>query len=893
VARVAALDPALDGLEPTDMVVDAARHVLDARLKLVGKLLAAARDGGADEAECVHQLRVATRRAAAALFVFESDASRRWARMRKRLRRIRRAADAARRCDVHHEILLADAESAAERLRAGMRAVADWLAADRPKATRAVEAIARQHGRAEFKRARRSLLASLRDGRDDSAVGQAEQPRLLHHAAAEILPHLVGDLRAASRTDLRKFENLHAMRLTGKRLRYAMEIFSSCITPTARETLYPALKHMQDQLGQINDSHEIVERVSELLTICDEKRPPRVIREALGEDTPRRLLVEIQRRYERQRQRRTREFLRWCRSIEGESLLVDLSRAADRSDADGGPGGQEAAAATATTSHHTVPRYAAIDVGTNSIRLVVAEASDNGAYRVIDDEKETTRLGRGLFASGRLTMSAMKRSVRAIARMKQIAQAYHVDVLRAVGTAAVREAVNGDEFVELVRHRTGIDVELISAESEARLAYSSVANAFDITSIDVAVVDIGGGSTEVVLASSGVIDEVCTLALGAVRLSDMFGGKPEQPEAFAAMREHVDATLNASLGAVRQPPDVMIGTGGTFTTLAKIMLRRDAEDGHEGRFPFDLRGFELTLEQVQEVLAELRSMPLRERGRVPGVSVSRAEIIVEGVTIVERLMVRLGAKRLRVHDGGIRDGLLAQMIEDHGFGAAGGPSMASDRLKQVRRFAEACRYDRHHAIQVARLALRIFDQLVRHAPAAGPACDAAWGGSANRELLHMAALLHDVGCCIEYRRHHKHSYDLIVGSRLPDFSRREIELIANIGRYHRKAAPRARHRNFARLSDHDQRVVLHLAAILRVADGLDRSHAQVVRGVRAEPGGATAIFEVEADAEPAAELRAAARKADVFEDVFQVGAEIRWCGAPQRVGALQGGRRGA
>ncbi len=880
-SRVNALDPALDGLEPTQSLLDAGRAVLEARFKAVAKLMKAARKGGASQEECIHQTRVATRRAAAALVVFESCGDpKAWKLARTALRRIRKAADETRRTDVHRKILLAEAESAPDRLQAGFRSLGAWVGAKRSRVERAVK---RRVDR-DAVRAFREISARVLD----RVAGRGEIRPLLE-AAAEMLPRLVGDLRLASRADLKQFENLHEMRLAGKRLRYAMEIFSCCLTAAARESLYPALKNMQDRLGAINDSHELAERIAALVAEMEAGRPQRRLREAGLSEL---VLVEIQRRFERQRQRKTREFLRWRRTPEAEALLVDLALAAQAPSASGQSRVDDNTGNSQPSNDRphdaavsSVPRFAAIDVGTNSIRLVIAEALREGGYRIIDDEKETTRLGGGLCSTGRLSLAAMKRSVRAIERMLHIAQAYHVDRMRAVATAAVREAANGEEFIELVEHRTGLRLELISAEHEARLAHASVASAFDLADRNAAVVDIGGGSTEIVVSSCGIIEGVHTLPLGGVRLSELFDSRPEEPVAFAAMRDHIDATLAGVIQDRQYQASEIIGTGGTFTTLAKIMLRRSTRDNTQGRLPFDLRGYTLSRVQVGALLAELRSLPLRERMRIPGISETRAEIIVEGIAIVDRVMARLNVDTLRIHDGGIRDGLLISMIEEDAWTVEGGPSMASGRLKQVRRFAESCRYDRRHAIQVSRVALRLFDQIAQaHA-------EQTWTGTESRDLLHMAALLHDVGCCIEYRGHHRHSHDLIMASKLRDFSRRELALIANIARYHRKSPPSGEHAAFARLSEADRELVIRLGGILRIADGLDRSHRQLVQGVRVSVSASRTIFAIECESEPAAEMRAAAKKSDLFQLAFGVDVQFLWNSRIRRLQVAAGGAK--
>jgi exopolyphosphatase/guanosine-5'-triphosphate,3'-diphosphate pyrophosphatase len=292
---------------------------------------------------------------------------------------------------------------------------------------------------------------------------------------------------------------------------------------------------------------------------------------------------------------------------------------------------------------------------------------------------------------------------------------------------------------------------------------------------------------------------------------------------------------------------------------------------------------------------------------VPGLPDERADIIVAGVLLVDVLIRRLGVNEARVHDGGIRDGLMLSMVREH-FGrasggtggaagldkggnarAAGGPTQdvmtarAGSPLRGVRRFAESCNYEASHAGHVAGLALQIFD-------AVGP-----WAGgrrvhraqegesprlpaftARDRTLLEAAALLHDVGYLVNYASHHKHSYHLIVHADLPGFTHREIQVIANVARYHRAAAPKPRHRAFAVLSADDRTLVRALSALLRIADGLDRTHMQRVTGVLVTLGRKQARFVVSAGEEPSVDLWGAIRKSDLFGAVFGRAPEFEW-----------------
>ncbi|MHC5002970.1 MAG: Ppx/GppA phosphatase family protein [Planctomycetota bacterium] len=517
-------------------------------------------------------------------------------------------------------------------------------------------------------------------------------------------------------------------------------------------------------------------------------------------------------------------------------------------------------------------KLAAIDVGTNTIRLVVAEVMPDRSFRVIDDEKVVTRLGRGLSSTGKLQPEAMEESATAIAHLKTIAAGYQVKTLRAAATSAVREATNGDAFVELVRAHAGLPVEVISAEDEARMAFLSVSRVFDLQGTPAAVVDVGGGSTEIVLASGRVIDRIYPLRLGAVRLTERFDLADEiRPEQYSALRDELDKRLRKLIRRPPFAPQLVIGTGGTFTNLASMAMHRGCGPRETDLLPFAVRGFELRRAEVKHFLNLLRKLPLRERKRVPGLNPDRADIIVAGLTIVDRVLKHLHVNRLCVHDQGIRAGLLHATIDELWPESADLNGQPFDRLRAVRQFAAACHHEQHHAEHVASLAMQLFNDL-----AAALGGDATWSKPGSGELLLAAALLHDVGYLINYSKHHKHTYHLIQHSGLPGFTRRELEVVANIARYHRGAKPRSRHANLDGLEASDRELVRRLAAILRLAVGLDRSHAQQVRGIAVRAGEDGVVVDVDAAAKPEVELWGAARKRGLFEETFGMPLELRW-----------------
>jgi exopolyphosphatase/guanosine-5'-triphosphate,3'-diphosphate pyrophosphatase len=514
-------------------------------------------------------------------------------------------------------------------------------------------------------------------------------------------------------------------------------------------------------------------------------------------------------------------------------------------------------------------RLAAIDIGTNSMRLIIAEPLRDGSYRILDEEKETTRLGHNLNKTRRLDPDAVNASLDALRRMKQIAEGFQAREIRVIATCAVREAKDGADFCRRAKEEVGLDVETISGEQEARLAFYSVARNFPLAGKNVAIADIGGGSTEIILASGNMIEAIFTTPLGAVRLTDEYLSDDEHSlEDFEKMIAAIDRKLRRATRKRFFQPHILIGSGGTFTTLADMVMAAKGQTG------LPIRGYEVTHAEVRHLLDRLRKMPSKARRNVPGLSSDRADIIVAGLAIIDRLMRRFKINRLQVHNRGIRDGLLLTMIDSTLGQTSTDPH---DQQAAIERFAGGCGVDMRHGAQVARLAGSMFAQLKE--PFQLRADD--------RQLLEAAAQLQDVGYLIDYDQHHKHSYHLILNSSLAGFRPQELELIANIARYHRGGKPKPKHANYERLSIEDRERVRRLAAILRVAGGLDRSHSQQIRDVEINVTPREIEMKVIADELPEVDLWGARRRCDFFEWVFEMPLAIEWRN-PRANGAAKG-----
>jgi len=518
-------------------------------------------------------------------------------------------------------------------------------------------------------------------------------------------------------------------------------------------------------------------------------------------------------------------------------------------------------------------RVATIDVGSNSVRLLVAELTPAGGHRIIDDERESTRLAAGLVKHGRLNSDAMESSVHAIAQMAGIARGYNAPVVRAVATAAVREAANGSEFCALVQQRAGITLEIISGEEEARLAWLSVQAAFDVRGRDLAVLDIGGGSAEIILAKDGAICSVVSLPLGAVRMTELFAAERDAGERLRRLRHHVRTTLRREVPRRGCAPAMLIGIGGTFTTLGAVDMARRHGAGVEAA---SLRGHEIQRAALRHLLLELSAFTPEQRRSVPGLPADRADIIVAGLSVIELVMKHLQVNVLQVHDRGVRDGVLIDQARRSGFASGDGPL---NRVAAVRALAQHCRYEREHSEHVTTLALSIFDQIEAIGRRRRPKPE--WRllhDRRARACLEAGAILHDIGYLIRYERHHRHSEHLIMHGDLPGFTRDEIAIVALIARYHRRAHPKRRHAAFGALRSDDQRLVRELAGILRIADGFDRSHASRVQSVTVSSARGLMIFTADGTEDVAVDTWGAERKSELFAETFDVETRFRAAG---------------
>jgi exopolyphosphatase/guanosine-5'-triphosphate,3'-diphosphate pyrophosphatase len=512
-------------------------------------------------------------------------------------------------------------------------------------------------------------------------------------------------------------------------------------------------------------------------------------------------------------------------------------------------------------------RLAAILVGSNTTRCMVVEADARNSYRLIDSERVNSRLGEGLGSRGEIAPEAMERTLDSLRRFAGIAQAFRARRTRVVATSAAREAANGAEFVRRAREEAGVDLEVVSGEEEARLAWRSAAAEFEIAEGRSGVLDIGGGSAEILLLDDGEVVAARSLPIGALRLAERFVEEdPMPPGTFRKLRDHIRDHLEEFLGADgldEFEAPIVIGSGGTVSALARAALGPSVEGFAT------LHGLSIGRRRVKDAARALRGMAFDDRRRLPGISPERAEILVPGVVAVNETLRALGARRLFVNELGIREGIILDLIDQafpEGARAPGasaptttGAPARDEWLRGVVSFAEKVRFEKDHSLHVAHLAGLLFDAL---APLHGLA-------PRDRDLLQSAAILHDIGHVIGYKGHHRHACDMIQKARIPGLTPGEVRIIALVVRYHRGATPKGKHPEFGSLPRADRARVKRLAALLRVADGLDRGHVSCVRELRARLGDGRVEILIVPRANPDLEIWGAARKAALFEEVFE------------------------
>jgi len=500
-------------------------------------------------------------------------------------------------------------------------------------------------------------------------------------------------------------------------------------------------------------------------------------------------------------------------------------------------------------------RIAAIDIGTNSIHMVIADAVGGGGFEVVDRERDVVQIGRGSFGRGRLRRDAIQRCVEALARFTQLARRHQTDRILCTATAAVREAKNGGEFLQAARAASGVTPRVIPAEEEGRLIYLAIKGALQIGPRPALIVDIGGGSMQLVVGDAERLRLATSAPIGALRLTEMLlESDPPGRDEVQRLRRYIRKQARAGLEKVAEAgPLEAFGSSGSIHAIAQIAHW----DAHGQAIP-QINGYFLSLEAVEKMARQLVRMTVAQREKLPGIDARRAEIILPGLLVLEHVLAETGIAGITVSDFGVREGLVTDYIANHADEVTQLAPLEDLRMRSavqlLRKFGPAGPHPEH----VAKLALALYDGLQR-----------AHGlPAAARELLHYAALLHDVGSVVGYDGHAEHSGYIIRNGNLRGLSADEVRVIAGVARYHGKGRPRKRDPEVGVLPKPQRTMVRWLAAILRIAEGLDRSHYQLIRSLRVErrPGRLAILVSARRDAQ--LELWAARRRSGFLGELL-------------------------
>src|SRR5579862_1814601 len=500
-----------------------------------------------------------------------------------------------------------------------------------------------------------------------------------------------------------------------------------------------------------------------------------------------------------------------------------------------------------------MPRYAAIDIGSNSVRMLAAETAPGRATRILAAERQVTRLGAGVFLNGRIPPDAINLVCEHLSRMAQVYRNLGVVGVRAVATSAVRDASNQQEFLERASEVLGAPVETISGQEEARLIHLGVQARWPQADKRVLIIDVGGGSVETILAEHGALSEAFSKPLGAVRLTEVFlKSDPPAPLELHRLNEYIEEKLATPLRRIGAGPfDRVIATSATAAAIvcAVNRVRRSRRD--------EADRLKATVSQIRRFYREVGERDLAARRKIVGIGPKRAELIVAGTAVFLRVLELFHQPSLHYSAAGVRDGIIADLAA-RGVGRE--LSMLNrDQRRAVELMARRYGVQLSHARKVAELAHRLFQALQplhRLPPGLG-------------KLLEAAAYLHDIGHFVSDTSHHKHSYYLVINSDLPGFTDAERQLIALLCRYHRKAMPTPRHSPFQTIDPESRRAVTMLVPLLRIADSLDRSHEQRVADLQVHFRNGSVTLALDSNPDPDLEIWAAERVADSFRETYQ------------------------
>ena len=511
-----------------------------------------------------------------------------------------------------------------------------------------------------------------------------------------------------------------------------------------------------------------------------------------------------------------------------------------------------AGVAGAVWDYGSMPRYAAIDIGSNSIRLEVAEVLPGQPVRILSSDREVTRLGESVFRGGSVSEEAEEQSCAVLARMKELYRKLDVVGVRAVATSAIRDTRNQKEFLARASEAAGTAVEIISGGEEARLIHLGVETSWPAAGKHTLIIDIGGGSAEIIAGEGLRLREAFSKPLGAVRLREIFlRDDPPTPRQLHQMHEYIQEKLAGALAKLGHAEwDRVIATSATASTVVSAVTRAPRAKRDE------IDRMRVSAAQVRKLYETIAELNLAGRRMITGIGPRRAEIIVPGVAVLLEFLREFHVPAVYYSRAGVRDGIIADLAARN-VGAELS-RLSRDQRRQVEEMCRRYGVSIEHARKVANISSLLFTALqpLHEQP------------PANGKLLEAAAYLHDVGHFISSVAHHKHSHYVVLNSDMPGFTERERVMIASLCRYHRKSLPNPTHNSFQTLSPEDKRTVTLMTPILRLADNLDRTHEQRIQSLECHLRDGEVLLQVHSSGDIDLEQWGAERAGVAFRQVY-------------------------
>lgn len=503
----------------------------------------------------------------------------------------------------------------------------------------------------------------------------------------------------------------------------------------------------------------------------------------------------------------------------------------------------------------TVPikRLAAIDLGTNSFHALIVDLYSDGSFRKVDDFKEMVQLAKGGLGK-RLTEGAFSRGMKTLKNIKVLCDSHNVEKILAYATSAIRESENGGEFIQASIDRYDIKINAIPGSVEAELIGYAVQHGIRLGEDPVLMIDVGGGSVEFILGNANTFHFLTSKKIGVSRMTDIF--KPSDPislnEIQKLEKHYREQTSDLAEAFTKNRTSTMIGSSGTMQNIATMIAARKGLS-----VDVTLNEMEYTAQDFFSFYKNFIKLNRTQRRNVKGMDTKRIDFINTGVVLLNFLLREFNIRKVRISTQALREGIIIRYLKKDMIGLPWSGEMSNPRRRSVFELLRKCDWHEAHSRHVANMSLTIFDILKADIEL----------NHQDRELLEYASYLHDIGYYISHSKHHKHALYIIRNSVLQGFREEEIEIIANVTRYHRRSTPKKRHAEYWKLNPTIRKRIKQLSAILRVADGLDRSHYQNVQKLELEIKENELLFKIQVQADPQLEIWGAQRKSHLLREI--------------------------